>query len=91
MDGNHRFHGPLKSLSSIVAASAIHQRKQFMSIPIGQEGRTPANDRELFWYVVIHAFVISSLLIALSDRSSESTGHAAATRLVPPNARNGMP
>jgi uncharacterized membrane protein YqhA len=91
MDGNHRFHGPLKSLSSIVAASAIHQRKQFMSIPIGQEGRTPANDRELFWYVVIHAFVISSLLIALSDRSSENTGHAAATRSVPPNSRNGMP
>src|SRR5262249_52568292 len=43
-----------------------------MSIRVGQEGMTPANDRELFWYVVIHVvFVISSVLLALSDRISE--------------------
>jgi len=71
----------LKLLSSIVAISAIHLLKQFMSIRIGQQGMTPANDRELFWYVVIHVvFVISSVLLALSDRISEATAHAAAAR-----------
>jgi uncharacterized protein (TIGR00645 family) len=64
-----------------VAISAIHLLKQFMSIRIGQQGMTPANDRELFWYVVIHVvFVISSVLLALSDRISEATAHAAAAR-----------
>jgi len=71
----------LKLLSSIVAISAIHLLKQFMSIRIGQQGMTPANDRELFWYVVIHVvFVISSVLLALSDRIFEATAHAAAAR-----------
>lgn len=75
----------LKLLSSIVAISAIHLLKQFMSIRIGQEGTTPASDRELFWYVVIHVvFVISSVLLALSDRISEDSGHALASSAVAP-------
>jgi uncharacterized protein (TIGR00645 family) len=80
----------LKLLSSIVAISAIHLLKQFMSIRIGQQGMTPANDRELFWYVAIHVvFVISSVLLALSDRISEGTAHAAAARATAREAASG--
>src|SRR5262245_918803 len=80
----------LKLLSSIVAISAIHLLKQFMSIRVGQEGMTPANDRELFWYVVIHVvFVISSVLLALSDRISE--GSAQAAKAMASNAQSGKP
>jgi uncharacterized protein (TIGR00645 family) len=80
----------LKLLSSIVAISAIHLLKQFMSIRVGQEGMTQANDRELFWYVVIHVvFVISSVLLALSDRISE--GGAQSAKAMAPTAQNGKP
>jgi uncharacterized protein (TIGR00645 family) len=52
----------LKLLSSIVAISGIHLLKQFMSLKT-------VSDRELFWYVLIHVvFVVSSVLLALSDR-----------------------
>ncbi|HEX2840945.1 TIGR00645 family protein [Hyphomicrobium sp.] len=52
----------LKLLSSIVAISAIQLLKQFMSIQ-------NVNDREIFWLVVVHVvFVVSSVLLALSDR-----------------------
>jgi uncharacterized protein (TIGR00645 family) len=52
----------LKLLSSIVAISAIQLLKQFMAM-----GKT--SDRELFWLVIIHVvFVVSSVLLALSDR-----------------------
>src|SRR5262249_22233341 len=64
----------LKLLSSIVAISAIHLLKQFMSIRAAHEVVTPPSDRELFWYVVIHVvFVISSVLLAVSDLISEGT------------------
>lgn len=57
----------LKLLSSIVAISAIQLLKQFMSI-------STANDRDLFWLVIIHVvFVVSSVLLALSDRISASS------------------
>jgi uncharacterized protein (TIGR00645 family) len=79
----------LKLLSSIVAISAIHLLKQFMAIRIGSEGVTPANDRELFWYVVIHlVFVVSSVLLALSDRIAEGTGHAPAAKAPAPDNHN---
>jgi uncharacterized protein (TIGR00645 family) len=70
----------LKLLSSIVAISAIQLLKQFMEVK-------SATDRELFWYVVIHiVFVVSSVLLALSDRIAEgSHGHKAAP---PPSADN---
>ena len=52
----------IKLLSSIVAISAIQLLKQFMSI-------NTVSDRDLFWLVVIHVvFVVSSVLLALSDR-----------------------
>ncbi len=52
----------LKLLSSIVAISAIQLLKQFMSLKT-------ISDRELTWYVSIHVvFVVSSVLLALSDR-----------------------
>jgi uncharacterized protein (TIGR00645 family) len=52
----------LKLLSSIVAISAIQLLKQFMSI-------NTVSERDLFWLVVIHVvFVVSSVLLALSDR-----------------------
>jgi uncharacterized protein (TIGR00645 family) len=66
----------LKLLSSIVAISAIQLLKQFMSIQ-------SVSEREIFWLVVIHVvFVVSSVLLALSDRisghgSSGHGGHAA--------------
>ena len=54
----------IKLLGSIVAISAIQLLKQFMAV------RT-ASDRELTWYVIIHVvFVVSSVLLALSDRLS---------------------
>ena len=72
----------VKLLSSIVAISAIHLLKR-------QEGMTPANDRELFWYVVIHVvFVISSVLLALSDRISEGSTQV---KSMAPSAENGKP
>jgi uncharacterized protein (TIGR00645 family) len=54
----------IKLLGSIVAISAIQLLKQFMAVK-------SASDRELMWYVIIHVvFVISSVLLALSDRIS---------------------
>jgi uncharacterized protein (TIGR00645 family) len=54
----------IKLLGSIVAISAIQLLKQFMTV------RT-ASDRDLMWYAIIHVvFVVSSVLLALSDRIS---------------------
>jgi uncharacterized protein (TIGR00645 family) len=54
----------IKLLGSIVAISAIQLLKQFMDV----KGST---DRELWWYAGIHVvFVLSSVLLALSDRLS---------------------
>lgn len=59
----------LKLLSSIVAISAIQLLKQFMSI-------NTVSDRDLMWLVIVHAvFVISSVLLALSDRIAGVHGH----------------
>lgn len=57
----------LKLLSSVVAISGIQLLRQFMSIsPL-----TPEREKEIFWMIVIHiVFVISSVLLALSDRIS---------------------
>lgn len=58
----------LKLLSSIVAISAIQLLKQFMSLKT-------ITDRELAWYVGIHlVFVVSSVLLALSDRIAAHGG-----------------
>jgi uncharacterized protein (TIGR00645 family) len=68
----------IKLLGSIVAISAIQLLKQFMAV------RT-VPDRELTWYVVIHVvFVVSSVLLALSDRISGEAKAAA-----PPKAKIG--
>jgi uncharacterized protein (TIGR00645 family) len=68
----------IKLLGSIVAISAIQLLKQFMAVK-------SASDRELMWYVIIHVvFVVSSVLLALSDRlagegkSAASAGDAQA-------------
>ena len=69
----------LKMLSSIVAISAVQLLKQFMSM----KAVTPESEKVLYWMVVIHVvFVVSSVLLALSDRiaghgSSDTTkdGH----------------
>src|SRR5215475_12211414 len=54
----------IKLLGSIVAISAIQLLKQFMAV------RT-VSDRDLAWYAIIHVvFVVSSVLLALSDRLS---------------------
>ncbi len=55
----------LKLMSSIVAISGVQLLKQFMSL----KTISPENERVLFWMVVIHVvFVLSSVLLALSDR-----------------------
>lgn len=55
----------LKLLSSIVAISAIQVLKAFMDV-----GKY--SDRDLIWLVVIHGvFVISGILLALTDRIAE--------------------
>lgn len=52
----------LKLLSSIVAISGIQLLKQFMSI-------SKVSDRDIMWLVIVHVvFVVSSVLLALSDR-----------------------
>lgn len=59
----------LKLLSSIVAISAIQLLKQFMSMD-------KVSDRELMWLVIIHVvFVVSSVLLALSDRIAGHNSH----------------
>jgi uncharacterized protein (TIGR00645 family) len=56
----------IKLLGSIVAISAIQLLKQFMAVK-------SASDRDLWWYAGIHVvFVVSSVLLALSDRLSAS-------------------
>jgi uncharacterized protein (TIGR00645 family) len=61
----------IKLLGSIVAISAIQLLKQFMAVK-------SASDRELMWYVIIHVvFVVSSVLLALSDRISGEAKSAA--------------
>lgn len=55
----------LKLLSSIVAISAVHLLKSFMAL----KTITPEQQTSLFWLVIIHlVFVVSSVLLALSDR-----------------------
>ncbi len=61
----------LKLLSSIVAISAIHLLKSFMAL----KTITPEMEKSLFWLVTIHlVFVVSSVLLALSDRISGKHG-----------------
>ncbi len=67
----------IKLLGSIVAISAIQLLKQFMAVK-------SATDRELMWYVVIHVvFVVSSVLLALSDRISGEAKVSAGTAAEP--------
>lgn len=55
----------LKLMSSIVAISAIQLLRAFMDLK-------NASDRDLWWSVGIHlAFVISALVLALSDKVSD--------------------
>ncbi|MCA0400102.1 MAG: TIGR00645 family protein [Proteobacteria bacterium] len=59
----------LKLLSSIVAISAIQLLKGFMNV-------RNMSDRELGWLVGIHlVFVVSGLLMALTDRASGDSKH----------------
>ena len=68
----------LKLLSSIVAISAIQLLKQFMAI-----GKY--SDREIFWLVVIHVvFVVSAVLLALSDRIAGDHGAKPSTNPAEP-------
>lgn len=56
----------LKLISSIVAISAIQLLKGFMNV-------NKISDRELWWYAGLHCiFIISGLLMALTDKYSES-------------------
>jgi uncharacterized protein (TIGR00645 family) len=72
----------LKLLSSIVAISGIQLLKKFMSISTV----TPESERTLYWMVVIHlTFVISAVLLALSDRiAGHGNSHAAPAAGVAP-------
>ena len=55
----------LKLMSSIVAISAVQLLRAFMNV-----GNVP--DRELAWQVGVHlVFVVSALLLALTDRWSD--------------------
>jgi uncharacterized protein (TIGR00645 family) len=63
----------IKLLSSIVAISAVHLLKQFMALQT-------VSDRDLWWYVGIHlTFVVSSVLLALSDRIAGESKSKAVT------------
>lgn len=70
----------LKLLSSIVAISAIQLLKQFMSL----KTVTPENEKTLYWLVIIHVvFVVSSVLLALSDRIAGHAKHGAGSETKP--------
>ena len=61
----------MKLLSTIVAISAIQLLREFMSLKA-------VSDRELMWYTGIHiTFVVSALLLALSDRVAGGGGGGA--------------
>jgi uncharacterized protein (TIGR00645 family) len=68
----------LKLLSSIVAISAVQLLKQFMAV-----GTT--SDRDLLWSTGIHlVFVVSSVLLALSDRiANHASAHKAGSEAEP--------
>lgn len=67
----------IKLLGSIVAISAIQLLKQFMAVKT-------ASDRELWWYAGIHVvFVVSSVLLALSDRLSADMRSESKRKAVP--------
>lgn len=60
----------IKLLGSIVAISAIQLLKQYMAVKT-------TSDRDLMWYAIIHVvFVVSSVLLALSDRLTGESKHA---------------
>lgn len=78
----------LKLLSSIVAISGVQLLKQFMAI----KTVTPDYERTLFWMVVIHlTFVVSSVMLALSDRIAghDSAGAHASGGASPAPAAHG--
>lgn len=59
----------LKLLSSIVAISAIQLLRAFLDLK-------NVTDRDLVWQVGIHVvFVVSGLLLALTDRIGHESGH----------------
>ena len=61
----------LKLMSSIVAISAIQVLKAFMNV-------RNLSDRDLMWNVAIHlVFVVSGVILALTDRLSEGAHKAA--------------
>ena len=75
----------IKLLGSIVAISAIQLLKQFMAVKT-------APDRELAWYVGIHlVFVVSSVLLALSDRLSGDIKHKKRADEPPPTVTAAKP
>ncbi len=62
----------LRLLASIIAISAIHLLEAFMRLDA-------LSDRELAWKLGLHgAFLLSALLLAITDRLAEPPGHAAA-------------
>lgn len=78
----------LKMLSSIVAISAVQLLRQFMSLG----DVTPERERQLMWLVIIHVvFVVSSVLLALSDRIAGHQEHpvesTAASGVTEPSGR----
>jgi uncharacterized protein (TIGR00645 family) len=68
----------LKLLSSIVAISAVQLLKQFMAV-------NTMSDRDLVWSTIIHVvFVVSSVLLALSDRiANHGASHKSAAPTPP--------
>src|SRR3954471_19451403 len=72
----------LKLMSSIVAISAVQVLKAFMNI-------RNVSDRDLTWHLTIHmGFVVSALILALTDRISEG-GHKA-ERTQPGHSAGGL-
>lgn len=60
----------LKLLSSIVAISAVQILKLFLALDT-------VSDRVLMWSLAVHmSLVLSSVLLALSDRIANGSGHA---------------
>jgi len=59
----------VKLATALIGISSVHRLKAFIEI-----GTKPAQDNSILWQVVVHlTFVVSALLLAITERISTQT------------------